>query len=82
MRDIYQKLIAPHEDDFIPFDTYGLGQICSEKKYAHFGSLYMLFLPFNRPNCSFILVPRAYYPGMFTIATAKRSPFHGILNFK
>jgi hypothetical protein len=82
MRDIYGKLIAPHEANFQSMDRYGLSLICSEKKYAHFGSVYMLLISWNRPRCSFTLIPRAYVPGMFTIATAKRSPYRGILNFK
>ena len=81
-RDIYEKLIAPHEATFLIFDLYGLFLVCNEKKYAHFGSAYMLLIPTFRPNCSFTLIPRAYYPGMFTIATSKRSPYRGILNFK
>jgi len=56
--------------------------ICDDKKYAHFVPLYPLLLPMNRINCSFTLIPRAYYPGMHTIATAKSSPYRGILNFK
>jgi hypothetical protein len=82
LNDIYEKLIAPHEDHFDSFDYYGLSLICSEKKYAHFGSAYMLLIRENIPHCSFTFIPRAYYPGMFTIATTKRSPYHGILNYK
>jgi hypothetical protein len=82
LRDIYEKLIAPHEANFAKLDAWGLSQICREKTYAHFGSAYMLLIPANRPRCSFTFIPRAYYPGMFTIATAKKSAYRGILNFK
>jgi hypothetical protein len=82
LNDIYEKLIAPHEAHLENFDWFGLSLICSEKKYAHFGSTFYLLIPMLRPQCSFTLIPRAYYPGMFTIATTKRSPYHGILNYK
>jgi len=82
LRDIYKKLIAPHEANFGVIDSFGLPTICSDKKYAHFVSAYILMIPGNLPSCSFTFIPRAYYPGMFTIATAKRSPYRGILNFK
>ena len=82
MRDIYEKLIAPHEDQLELYDTFGLSLICSEKKYAHLVSAYILMIPMNHINCSFSLIPRAYYPGMYTIALAKNSPYRGILNFK
>jgi hypothetical protein len=82
LNDIYEKLIKPHEDYLAPHDALILPLICSEKKYAHFGSVYLLLIKGNRLNCSVTLIPRAYYPGMYTIATVKRSPYHGILNFK
>jgi len=82
MRDIYEKLIAPHEDQLGFHDLFGLPLVCSEKKYAHLVSAYMLMIRMNRINCSFTLIPQAYYPGMYTIALAKNSPYRGILNFK
>jgi len=82
LKDIYKKLIAPHEVHFGYMDSFGLPMICSDKKYAHFVSAYMLLIPQNLPSCSFTFIPRAYYPGMFTIAMAKRSPYRGILNSK
>jgi len=82
MRDIYEKLIAPHEAELEFYDLIGLHLICSEKKYAHLVSAYILMIPINRITCSFTLIPRAYYPGMYTIALAKKSPYRGIFNFK
>jgi len=82
MRDIYGKLIAPYEANFGQHDSMGLQLICNETKYAHFGSAYILLMRAFRPRCSFTLIPQAYFPGMYTIATAKRSPYHWILNFK
>jgi len=82
MRDIYEKLIAPHEDQLGLYDMFVLPLICSEKKYAHLVSAYILMIPMNHITCSFRLIPRAYYPGMYTIALAKNSPYRGILNFK
>jgi hypothetical protein len=82
LRDIYQRLIAPYEADFKTHDSKAMPLVCSEKKYAHIVSAYLLLFPMNRPRCSFTLIPRAYYPGMYTIATVKKSPYRGILNFK
>jgi hypothetical protein len=82
MRDIYEKLIEPHEAEFQVFDAIGIQLICSDKKYAHLVSAYLFVISVNRPHCSFTLIPRAYYPGMYTIALAKKSPYRGILNFK
>jgi len=81
MRGIYEKLIAPHEVNLGWHDSYGLDLICSENKYAFFGSTNLLITS-RHPHCSFTLVPRAYYAEMFTVATAKRSSFHGILKFR
>jgi hypothetical protein len=82
LRDIYEKLIAPNENSLDFNDVFGLPRLCREKKYAYFASTYMLLMPIYLPPCSITLIPRAYYPGMFTIAMAKRSPYRGILNFK
>jgi len=82
LKDIYVKKIAPHEHTFHYWDLYGLKEICVDKKYAFLVSAYMLLIELNQPPCSFDFIPRAYYPGMFTIPTAKRSPYRGILNFK
>jgi hypothetical protein len=82
MRDIYEKLIAPDEVRLGRYDSFGLTLICSDKKYAHFGPLHLLLKPTSRPRCSFTLIPRAYYPVMHSIATAKKSPYRGIFNFK
>jgi hypothetical protein len=82
MRDIYKKLIAPHEAEFELHDAIGIHLICSDKKYAYLVSAYMLLIPGSRPLCSFTLIPRAYYPGMYTVALAKKSHYRGILNFK
>jgi hypothetical protein len=82
LTDIYEKLIAPYEDTFGEYEKWQLYKICREKKYAHFGSAYMLLLKSNRPPCSITLIPQAYYPGMYTIPTVKKSAYHGILNFK
>jgi hypothetical protein len=82
LRDIYVKLIAPIEHLMEPSDWEGLYRLCRDRKYAHLASDYMLLMPMALPPCSISLVPRAYYPGMFTIATAKRNPYRGILNFK
>ena len=80
LSDIYEKLIAPHEAQLAPFEMPLL--VCTEKKYAHLMSAYLLLIYPLPPNCSITLIPRAYYPGMYTIATVKRSPYRGILNFK
>jgi hypothetical protein len=82
LTDIYEKLIAPHEDTFGQFEAWELSKICRYKNYAHFGPAYLLLLKYNRPPCSFTLIPQAYYPGMYTIPTMKKSAYHGILNFK
>jgi hypothetical protein len=82
MKNIYEKLIAPHEDQFESHDSLALSLICSDKKYAHLVSVYLLLIKSNRPYCSFTLIPRAYYPGMYTITIAKKSPYRGIFNFK
>jgi hypothetical protein len=82
LKDIYVKKIAPHEDNFEAWDYVGLEELCIDNKYAYFISAYMLLIPGFLPNCSFTFIPRAYYPGMFSIPTAKRSPYRGILNFK
>jgi hypothetical protein len=81
LRDIYRKLIAPFEATLDLNDYPGLQRLCYDRNYAHLASDYMLLLPGCLPQCSITLVPQAFYPGTMAIATAKRSPYLGLLNF-
>jgi hypothetical protein len=82
LKDIYAKLIAPNEAVLDLNDWGGFTRLCHDRNYAHFASAYMLLIPGYLPPCNIKLIPRAFYPGMFTIATAKRSSYRGILNYK
>ncbi|XP_021923392.1 probable glutamate receptor isoform X2 [Zootermopsis nevadensis] len=81
LRDIYWKMIAPHEATLELTDFPGLQRLCYDRNYAHLASDYMLVLPGYLPQCSITLVPQAFYPGTMALATVKRSPYLGLLNY-
>jgi hypothetical protein len=81
LREIYNKLIAPYEAALDISDYTGLQRLCSDRKYAHCVSDYMLLLPLFMPPCSITFVPRAFYPGTMAIGMAKMNPYRGIMDF-
>jgi hypothetical protein len=81
-KEIYKKLIAPHETTLSFGDVEGLLRLCYDKKYAHMTSDYNLLKKGYLPNCSITLIPHAYFTGDLAIPTAKESPYLGLLNYK
>jgi hypothetical protein len=82
LKQIYEKLIAPHESTLTISDLKGLRRLCYDKKYAHMTVDYNLLKKGYPPNCSITFIPDAYFTGVLAIPTAKESPYLGLLNYK
>lgn len=82
LKNIYRKLIAPHESSLIFSDVEGLQRLCYDKKYAHMTSDYNLLREGYAPNCRISKITDAFIRGLLAIPMAKGSPYLGIFNYK
>jgi hypothetical protein len=82
LQNIYERLIAPHENTLTDSDIDGLRRLCYDKKYAHMTTDYNLLKEGYRPNCSVSMIPRALFFGFIAIVIEKKSPYLGLFNYK
>jgi hypothetical protein len=82
LKNIYRRLIAPHESTLIFSDVEGLQRLCYDKKYAYMTSDYNLLRERYAPNCSISQITHAFFPGLIAIPMAKGSPYLGLFNYK
>jgi hypothetical protein len=81
MQQLYQKLIAPHEDDLPMSVQEGLQRVCSRNRQAYFASQHAVTTLLSNLSCAPVFVPRAYVPGTISMSIAKNSPFQGLFKY-
>jgi hypothetical protein len=79
-REIYRKLIAPIKHDLPTTNPEGYNKICSEHKYAFFGTnilktKFSLSIP-----CKVIPLPGFSYMEPWAFIMSKNNPYKGLIN--
>ncbi|KAJ4446792.1 hypothetical protein ANN_13490, partial [Periplaneta americana] len=80
-KEVYRKLIAPDVSN-LPASYHEAFQRVCESKYAFMSSALLMRRFTSNVTCSCIAVPQANMPGVIAMATAKRSPYRGLINHK
>jgi hypothetical protein len=82
MQQIYQKLIAPHENALPQSVLEGLQKVCSGHKHAYFASQHGVMALLRNLSCSPVVVPQVYIPGTIAMSIAKNSPYRDLFKYK
>jgi hypothetical protein len=78
-RQMYQKLILPHEADIPSSVQEELQTVCSGNRQAYFASLHAVIALLRNLSCSPVVVPWTYVPGTVYMGITKNSPIPGTL---
>jgi hypothetical protein len=79
---VYKKLIAPFKNDLPSNPVDGFSRVCTDHKYAYFGSntirkLYSKTLP-----CQSVPLPETFYRDQWAFIISKNSSYKGIINWR
>jgi hypothetical protein len=75
-------LIAPFKKDLPSTSVNGIGRVCTDHKYAFFGSnavrkFYSKTLP-----CQLVPLPETFYRDQWAFIISKNSSYKGVINWR
>jgi hypothetical protein len=79
---VYEKHVAPHEQNLPRTMLQGLQRVCASDKYATMSTETVLQYNWKRLPCTVHRVPKDYMTGTVSMTIRKYSPFRGILKLK
>ena len=81
-REIYKKLIAPIIHELPISDEEGFRRVCTDHKYAYFGSD-LLNTKFSLSiDCKLIQLPGNSYRNQWSFIISKSSLYKGLINWR
>ena len=81
-REIYERLIAPFNNDMPNSTIDGYRRVCADHKYAYFGINYLKIIgPFS-VHCKLIKLPGNSYSNPWAFIISKNSPYKGLINWR